>query len=1096
MSAPPRRSSARWRRAKLASFTAALLLGPLAFGAAGPASALLVSILAPADGSWTANASATVWGTVGALGNSTQTRDSALELAAGTFANTTLDDGAVALAPPATEAYSYFQNFTGLEGVSRIDGHWPAKISQTAWAVTSNASAGATPPALVHTGNQTEKVFWTVVLPGPAVNASLTFVYACQANANLIVALSPDGFASNETTILSTGSAARTTLNLSLAPTFDGVSSFFVWMSARATNASQSACLVDDFAFLARFVPSAANPTYSFADDFSAGENAAWDRSDGVWQISSGVGGLAMSAPPAMYHTGVARHTLLYNLAFVGPIRNATLEFTYQTQNLGRIAAYLGGDGPTESAVLADSIAYPSAKRFSIDVTAYLQGGHSLRLRFEASGDIFVPTANAAGIDDLLIRVETDGAFVKGYGGTYTTPALDATVPVTLDAITWSVEAPAGTWIGLYARGSADGSTYSPWQPLAGNGSAPFVPGFRYFQVRANMTAPAAAAPVRLDWLAITYHGIAGLAWSTGGGPWSDLPLQSPWIFASPLQGGANTFTLRARDTTGAVASQSINLSRDVYPPSAPGTPQGPSITAAVSATWAWNAASDVGLGVDHYIVDAGTTPGGTDLVAGQRTGGTAYTIGVLPQVASVYFRVRAVDGAGLEGPMSAVSRATLVDRAPPGGSTFRGPGLYVNTSRVVFNWSEPDEVGSWVAYYIVLIGTAAGSASVADTTSTNASFEVSGLVSGHRYYASVVAVDAAGNLGPLVTSAGTLVDLDAPGPPGSLSAPSEWTNESSFGWTWGAAADPLTGIRGYRVGLGSARGLTDVITAEVPEGALTFTQGVDGHAYFISVAAVDLAGNVGLAVLGGPVRVDLSGPPAVVLPALGPFVAQPGLTIEWQPPVDLPAVGASGIDRYEVTVVEDRTPRTTLRASNYTQLSLREGLAYEVHVVAIDLAGNRGADAVVTFTTDMTGPSAPTGLGLQGASAGGQMTVAWRAAEDAASGIFSYRVMVGSQVGRDDVLPATSVTGTSITFNGEAGKSYFVTVWAVDRAGNEGRPSQAGPFRAEDPSAISVTTPLGLLFVLAAAALATAAAGVAVRLIARHRTGAKKPPR
>lgn len=1081
-------------RATALGVVAVLWLFPLALGATGPASAIFVNILAPQDGSWTASATSTIWGTVGALGSTTQTIDSPADLAGGTFLNTSVDAGAVALKVPQSETYGYLQDFTGLVGVSRIDGHWPAKTSDTSWSVSGSASAGARPPALVHTGNLTEKVFWSAVLPGPLVDGWLAFTYACQANGNLTVALSTTGFAPGEVTLVSTGNSTQRALNYSLRLPFGGASSFVVRVTAQATNVTASACLVDDFEFNGQFTPSTANPTFTFFDDFTQGLNALWDLSGGRWSLSTTNDFIGTSDPPGLLHVGTQRSSVYINLAFAAPIRNATISFAYRTNYYGQIGAYLGGDGSADGQILADDTAYMISTTFSMDVGSILKGGHNLRLRIDGLGTF--SGWEQAGVDDVRLEVETEGASVEAYEGGYIGPVFDAGVPVTLEAVAWASSVPAGAWLGLYARSSADGLAYTGFHPVAANGTSPIASPYRYFQLRANMTAQAASPPVRLDWASITYHGIAEASWSKGGGAWNDLPLLSPWTFQAPLAGGSNTFSVRARDTTGAWAQRTVNVSRDTFAPGVPGAPGGPAITAAVGATWTWAPASDVGLGVDHYLVDAGTSPGGTDLVAGQPITGTAYTIGVLPAVARVYMQVRAVDAAGLVGPASAPSQPTIVDRVPPGGFAFRAPGIFANTSQVVFNWSQPEELGSWVAYYIVLLGTAAGSANVADTTALNTSFGASGLLSGNRYYASVMAVDAAGNIGPMVTSAGTLIDLDPPGPPGALSGFQEWTNQASFGWAWSAASDPLTGVWGYRVRVGSQRGLADVLTAEVAENAFTFAGGQDGHAYYVSVAALDLAFNEGPSVLGGPVRVDLSPPASVVLPALGPFVSQPGLTVEWQAPADMPSSGASGLDRYEVTVVEGGATRVLSRAANYTQLSLRDGEAYEVHVIAIDRAGNRGADALLAFTTDMTGPSAPPGLGLEGSTAAGQMTVSWQAAHDASSGVGEYRVMVGTQAGADDVVGARSVEGNAITFPVETGKGYFVTVWTVDGAGNQGPSAEAGPFSLQAASPISVNTPLGMLFVLAGAGMVTGAAAIAVRVLARHRSKVNKPPR
>jgi len=90
-------------------------------------------------------------------------------------------------------------------------------------------------------------------------------------------------------------------------------------------------------------------------------------------------------------------------------------------------------------------------------------------------------------------------------------------------------------------------------------------------------------------------------------------------------------------------------------------------------------------------------------------------------------------------------------------------------------------------------------------------------------------------------------------------------------------------------------------------------------------------------------------------------------------------------------------------------------------------------------------------------------------------------------------VVAAQVATGTSVTFPAQTGTGYFVTVWTVDRAGNEGPPSEAGPFSVQSPLAISVTSATGLLFVLAAAGLATGAVALAVRVVSRRRAKARK---
>jgi len=98
----------------------------------------------------------------------------------------------------------------------------------------------------------------------------------------------------------------------------------------------------------------------------------------------------------------------------------------------------------------------------------------------------------------------------------------------------------------------------------------------------------------------------------------------------------------------------------DVTPPAAPATPT--SSVVLTNATFSWTALVDPDGGVSGYHVIIGTTPGGSNVFNGVITGTSQAASGNLGQM--LYAQVSAINNAGIEGPMSGVGSAVLLDPA------------------------------------------------------------------------------------------------------------------------------------------------------------------------------------------------------------------------------------------------------------------------------------------------------------------------------------------------------------------------------------------------------------------------------------------------
>lgn len=544
---------------------------PLAWGSLGPATALSVAIVEPPEGSWTANATETLRGTVDDVGISEIRLGSDLEFSGGTFQNTTVESGALVMNLSGPEVWSYLQDFAGRTNESAIDAHWPSTLSATGWWVMDSSAAGDTPPALVHQSTGSSRVSWNAHLPGPLANGSLGFDYGCQANGRLTVSVSVSGFLRDEVEILATNASARTSLTFRLEPTFTGATAFFVRITGSSSNATAGTCYIDDWAFSAEYATSSPDQRHEFSDDFGAGENAAIDLARGDWRITSEPMGVGNA--PSLVHNTTTPSSAVMSLAFVAPLQNATIALAYRTGFYGLISLYVGTNERQENLVI-DHVNNFSATDFSIDVGSLVRGGHGIRLRVEGSGTW--PGMSEAVIDDLHVVAVTDGALQPLRHGQYVSPVVDAGAAARLVEVAWAVGLPPSASASFEVRGSSNGLTYDPFLAIIGNRTSPLTRTFRYYQFRVNMTGSVGSDPIRLEWMEARLLGVASLAWTADGIEWNSLPAAEVWSFESPLAGGANRFELRACDTTGACANRSVAVFRDVFPPDAPGIPQGP----------------------------------------------------------------------------------------------------------------------------------------------------------------------------------------------------------------------------------------------------------------------------------------------------------------------------------------------------------------------------------------------------------------------------------------------------------------------------------------------------------------------------------------
>lgn len=269
----------------------------------------------------------------------------------------------------------------------------------------------------------------------------------------------------------------------------------------------------------------------------------------------------------------------------------------------------------------------------------------------------------------------------------------------------------------------------------------------------------------------------------------------------------------------------------DTAPPAAPTDLK---VLPAVGGTFnlLWTApAADAGAPIASYKI-FGRAAGGSFAEAGTATGpsGSPSTVGV--HGTTYGFQVSAVDGAGNEGPRSAVASAVADAEAPraPRDVAVTGPATngFLRSHDLRVSWSP---VSDAALYQIQLDG-----ALVAQTSNASVSgdFGREGTLSFR-----VLALDAAGNS---AASAPVSVTVDTLPPTSALTAP-EASGENSFSLQF-EASDATSGVARVDLHVSANGGPFQLFhSAATTTGTVPFT-GAQGTRYAFASVATDRAGN------------------------------------------------------------------------------------------------------------------------------------------------------------------------------------------------------------------------------------------------------------
>ena len=249
-------------------------------------------------------------------------------------------------------------------------------------------------------------------------------------------------------------------------------------------------------------------------------------------------------------------------------------------------------------------------------------------------------------------------------------------------------------------------------------------------------------------------------------------------------------------------------------------------------------------------------------------------------------------------------------------------------------------------------------------------------FVEGKVYNLLVRAVDVAGNISESFSGDGFLIDYTSPEIgivfDGSVEDISYMGSDSSYSGYWSNFYDDVSGIDYFEVALGSSLESTDIVdwTSTMLDTFINLSGLMlqNGQTCFLSIRAVDVAGNVSNIVSSNGVTVDIAHP--------SPGAVYDGVTVDldWSnKDSTLSAIwttfsdSLSGTQQYSIsigtTMGDDDVSMWEVVGSDTSafvnRLTLDEGVTYFFNVVATDSVGNVGQPVSSDgITIDLTSPN------------------------------------------------------------------------------------------------------------------------------------------
>ncbi len=253
--------------------------------------------------------------------------------------------------------------------------------------------------------------------------------------------------------------------------------------------------------------------------------------------------------------------------------------------------------------------------------------------------------------------------------------------------------------------------------------------------------------------------------------------------------------------------------------------------------TFDWSDAEDTTSGVAGYWLEVGVDS--EFIIADSAFITQSETTVVLPDT-TFFWRVRAIDGSGLQGDWSDIRRFTIDSRAPDVPSLYNPTGgIWLRDTIVDFNWSSVESPSKPTPVHYVIEVISGGATVIHDTVDTN---ELVVVLDEGRYTWHVKAFDEAGNASDWSPIDSFGVDITPPTPPEPIwPIDSFATSVDTIEFVWHPALDNLSGVQDYLLNFANDAWVTTDTFVTVEIGHL-----MDGI-YTWYVSATDTAENTSI---------------------------------------------------------------------------------------------------------------------------------------------------------------------------------------------------------------------------------------------------------
>ncbi len=555
-------------------------------------------------------------------------------------------------------------------------------------------------------------------------------------------------------------------------------------------------------------------------------------------------------------------------------------------------------------------------------------------------------------------------------------------------------------------------------------------------------------------WTVVTDPGAGGVQYeaiASTSSVFATLDATSGWVgatsytFTGLTDGATYYYRAHARDALGQVGTWSniVSSTQDGTAPGAPVITTEPTYTQGTTNTLYWSVVTDaISDGVTYWAEYDDDWQFRSPNEQSGWTSQTQYTFTGIAENTWDYYRVKARDGAGNEGPWSAGFTWSRQDATAPTVPTVTAEPAYTAGTTNAVSWSaSTDGAGSWGIMYYAEAGIDPSITPPVHSSDwiASTSWTFTGLSDAVTYYYHVRARDAVGNECPWSTTVSSTQDASAPPAPTMAPEPA-YTQGATNDLYWSAVADVGVGAVEYEVeaSTSSVFAVVEDSSGWTASTGHTFS-GLSETTHYYRVHARDSLRQVGQwsnVVLSTQ---DATGPSAPAIVAEPAFTAGTSNTVYWGASTD---AGAGGISYY-VWYDDDwqfGSPNDAsglITATQYTFNNIPEDVVCYYEAIAMDAVGNWGAWSGVTWSAqDDSAPTVPAMTAEPAYTAGTTNAVAWSASADGQGvGGITYQSEVSNSNTFAVVLDQSAWTAArGWTFSGLVdGTTYYYRVRARD---------------------------------------------------------------